>query len=245
MDVRDSRAVIRYLVALWDERARDRKVTLPAEHVRSGVVIRALVAHAVDMGRAIVTLYGASLPIAAPPLVRVLIEDSVTAGWLQLYPEKHRAFLRKGVDQRRKFFEDVMAWDPTASDVQHHLQEAKEISEALTGEGAYVIQQVINDLEHNTNLYAVYRILTGQSHAGVGVVDLYTRDTPDTPTGLSFRSFGQARGAAGIVGTAASMLLQAMIAWDCTLQERQWKQELTELATRLGVQPRWRKATRD
>jgi len=235
----DSRAVLRYLIALWDSQTLRGSVPIRDTHLEAGMSVWSLTFHAVDCARGVLTLYEAGQPIPAVPIVRVMLEDAVTAGWLSVFPDKHRALLKDGINQRKKLYRDLLDRDGVQEFAAEQLAEAEALAEHLRDAGGYVLEQRMRDLEGSDGLYTQYRLLTGQSHAGVGVVDMYVSSDDQSPVGFSLDRFGSLPGASGIIGIAASMLLLAMIAWDCTRTERIWERELTELANRRGTTTEW------
>jgi hypothetical protein len=235
----DSRAVLQYLIALWDTHPLQGDVAIRPTHQQAALSVWALTFHAVDCARGVLTLYEAGQPIPAVPVVRLLLEDAVTAGWLTVFPAKHRALLRDGVDQRKKLYRELVGQEGVGEFATEQLAEAEALAEVLRDAGGYVLEQRMRDLKDTDGLYTHYRLLTGQSHAGVGVVDMYVSNDDRSSVGVSLDRFGSLPAAGGIIGIAASMLLLAMIAWDCTKGERLWEHELTELARRRGTTSEW------
>jgi hypothetical protein len=241
----DSRATLRYLIQLWETQPRKGDVAIRPAHQQAALSIWALTFHAVDCARGVLTLFEAGQPIPAVPVVRLLLEDAVTAGWLSVFPDKHRALLRDGVDQRRRLYRELIGKEVVGEFAAEQLAEAEALAELLRDAGGYVLEQRMRDLKDTDGLYTHYRLLTGQSHAGVGIVDMYVSNDAHSPIGVSLDRFGSLPAASGIIGIAASMLLLAMIAWDSTRSERLWEHELTELAERRGTTTEWRPARQE
>lgn len=241
----DSRAILRYLIQLWETQPLQGDVVIRPSHQEAAVSIWALTFHAIDCARGVLTLFEAGQSIPAVPVVRLLLEDAVTAGWLSVFPDKHRALLREGVNQRTKLYRELIGKEVVGEFAAEQLAEAEALAEILRDAGGYVLEQRMSDLKDTDGLYTHYRLLTGQSHAGVGVVDMYVSGDERSPVGVSLDRFGSLPAASGIIGTAASMLLLAMIAWDSIRGERLWEHELTELAGRRGTVTEWRSARQE
>ncbi len=234
--------MLRYLIALWDAQPGS-QVTIESERVHAGLAVYALAAHAVDCGRGVLTLYEAGQPIPAAPVVRLMLEDAVTAGWLTVYPQNFPALVKKGVDERRKLFQDLMKRDDFREwAAPMHAASQAMLDEDLADAGGFVLDQRMNALEGTDGLYSHYRLLTRHSHAGMGVADLYLTNDDTSPMGVGLRSFGALPEAGGTIGIAAAMLTATLIAWDSSRLDRQWEAELTDLAERMGVRTSWRPA---
>lgn len=242
VDTRDSRAVLRYLIALWESQDLTEEVSFLSERVQAGLAVWALTSHAVECGRAVLTLYNAKQPITAAPVVRLLLEDAVTAGWLVVYPQNFRALVKKGVDERWKLFKELMARDGFADWAAGVHEDALALADELRDAGGFVLEQRMKELAGTDGLYSHYRLLTRLSHAGTGVVDLYLMTDDRSPAGVGLRTFGALPEAGGTIGIAAAMLNAALIAWDCSRVQRRWETELTTLAERMGVSTEWRPA---
>lgn len=238
---RDSRAVLRYLIALWDSQPGT-DVTLASERVHAGLAVYALAQHAVDCARGVLTLYEAGQPIPAVPIVRLILEDAVTAGWLTVYPEQFKALVRKGVDERRKLFQDLMQREDFHEWAAPLHADSVAALDDLADAGGFVLDQRMSALAGTDGLYSHYRLLTRLSHAGMGVVDLYLTNDETSPAGVRLRTYGSLPEAAGTIGIASAMLSATLIAWDCSRLDRRWENELTDLSTRMGVNSAWRAA---
>lgn len=105
----DQRAIIRRLITVWETEDGRKKVDLRTDiDFQVSVVVRGLAAHAVDCARGVLTLYEAGQPVAAVPLIRALLEDAVTAGWVLVVPEGWKALVSEGSRTRAAVLDDAM-----------------------------------------------------------------------------------------------------------------------------------------
>lgn len=234
------RAELRALIALWDADRDVRSFQVRADsHHSVPIIIRGLVAHAVDCARAVLVLYESSLPLPAAPVIRVLIEDAVTAGWVLVTPDGWRYFLAGGADQRRKALNALLQDDPTNEQSLARLAELTAMIDDLGRSPQYeIIEQRIASLDGMGQLYQLYRFVTWLSHAGTEVAERYTGPA-DTAVGVAFRPSASHPTASVLLEVATNSLLQALIAWDCALVDRAHEDELNEIADRLGVRSSW------
>ncbi|PPF15252.1 hypothetical protein C5C94_08200 [Rathayibacter sp. AY1C3] len=232
---------LRRLCVLWDDHAANpvTKYSTPV-NTQTVIAVRALVAHAVDCGRAIATLYEAKQPLAAVPVIRTLMEDATTAAWLLKAPDGWKGFTREGAEARRKLLNNIRQANPDLKPdlVGAELARAKEL---LNRFGEYTtdndFQQRARSVTGTDRLYVLFRMASGVSHAGAKIVDLYTAADPGSPSGFGW--FDQARHpqADMWLRVASALLVRALTAWDHVLAGNPLQERLTPLAERLGEAP--------
>ncbi len=107
-----------------------------------------------------------------------MLEDAVTAGWLTVYPQNFPALVKKGVDERRKLFQDLMKRDDFREwAAPMHAASQAMLDEDLADAGGFVLDQRMNALEGTDGLYSHYRLLTRHSHAGMASLTSTSRTT--------------------------------------------------------------------
>jgi hypothetical protein len=176
----DYRRVLQELIDLWDSELKERTVTVRGdfEHEIVPLAVYSSVAHAVECGKAVLTLYRASLPVPAVPLIRTLIEDSVTAAWLVVAPGAWQAYASAGADERGKTIRRVMKERPEDVVLAERSGEMTSLTEHLGTPKKWRFEQRAAQLEGADDVYTYYRIASALSHAGFGIADLYAKADP-------------------------------------------------------------------
>ncbi|WP_146245760.1 DUF5677 domain-containing protein [Curtobacterium sp. MCLR17_055] len=240
----DYRAIIRQLAEIWDHDAGRKTVPLRTDiDLQVTVLVRGLAAHAIDCGRGVLTLYEAGQPVAAVPLIRTLMEDSLTAGWVLVVPEGWKDFLSDGSKARARALREAMEakadgasdeWEARRQEYEDQVGDLGPASPAYT-----IFKQRLDAIAGTEGMYLVYRYLSGLTHAGADIVDLYTAANPNQGLPVTYRRFAAHSMAALLLGHAAISLLQALIAWDTTMPGVPHKTTLDEIAAQLGVMDTW------
>ncbi|AZZ54895.1 DUF5677 domain-containing protein [Rathayibacter iranicus] len=204
------------------------------------IAVRALVAHAVDCGRAIATLYEAKQPLAAVPIIRTLMEDATTTAWLLKTPDGWKGFLREGAETRRKLLENVRAANPDlgADLVREELVRAKELLDQLDEfRSEKDFHQRARSVTGTEDLYVLFRMASGVSHAGAGIVDLYTTQDPTSDSGFSWFDAARYPQSEMWLRVASALLVRALTAWDHVLVGNPLRAGLAPLAKKYGEAP--------
>ncbi|WP_413601898.1 DUF5677 domain-containing protein [Curtobacterium sp. Curtsp57] len=241
----DHRAVIRHLLAIWATEEDRKEVELRSDlELQVSVLVRGLAAHAADCARGVLTLYEAGQPIAAVPLIRSLMEDSVTAGWVLVVPDGWKAVLSEGSKARARILREAIEADAVGADStaearrQEYEAQARKLGSIPAGYKQF--EQRLNALEGTGNMYMLYRYLSALTHAGAETVELYTSESRRSELGVSYRRFAKHSMAANLIQAAATSLTQALTAWDVTQVGRPHESALRAIATELGVDNEWR-----
>ncbi len=239
------RAIIRKLLTIWDTETNRTTVELRTDiDFQVTVLVRGLAAHAADCARGVLTLYEASQPVAAVPVIRSLMEDAVTAGWVLVVPEGWKALVSEGSRTRAAVLREAMAantkWADATSEArrQEYAEQVKVLGAAPASYKKF--EQRLRALEGTDDMYMIYRYLSGLSHASAETVDLYTAPAPESPLQVRYRRQAAHSMAANLLSSAASSLLHALIAWDMTQVGRPHRASLDTVASELGVSNEWR-----
>jgi hypothetical protein len=246
MTVEPSRyaVVIGILTQMWDEDLDRGPVSLshslPNE---AAVLIRGIVAHAVDCARGVVALYAAGHTVAAVPVVRTVFEDSITAGWVLVTPDGWKAVLSDGSDQRAKLMGEARQFGTSADEAEatERLAEYEEHVAQLGKAKGWPFNQRVNALEGTDALYLLYRYASSLTHAGAEIAGMYVTEDGNADLNVSYWRQASHPLAEDFLELAASSLLQALIAWDLAQAERRRERELDHLAATLGVKNTWRR----
>ncbi|OII01445.1 hypothetical protein BIU95_07100 [Curtobacterium sp. MCBA15_007] len=236
--------MLRQLIEIWDTATAPTKVDVRTDiDFQVTVLVRGLAAHAVDCARGVLALYEASLPVAAVPVIRSLMEDSVTAGWVLVIPDGWKDLLSDGSKARARILREAMEAKADGADAvseARRLEYEQQVQELGPASPSFTkFEQRLNALDGTAGMYLVYRYLSGLTHSGAETVDLYTAQNPNPGLPVSWRRYAAHKMAALLLASASSSLLQALIAWDTTQVERPNKSALDEIAVQLGVSSEW------
>jgi len=241
----DYRAIIRQLIQIWDDDSGQKTVPVRTDlDLQVTVLVRGLAAHAVDAGRGVLALYEAGLPVPAVPIIRTLMEDSVTAGWVLVVPDGWKDLLSDGSKARSRALREAMEakaggatneWEARRQEYEDQVRDLGPASPSYK-----VFEQRLNAIAGTDGMYLVYRYLSGLTHAGADIIDLYTAGNPAPGLPVTYRRFAAHSMAALLLGHGAISLLQALIAWDTTLPARPHQTELDNISGQLGVMSEWR-----
>ncbi|MCJ1697818.1 DUF5677 domain-containing protein [Rathayibacter caricis] len=204
------------------------------------IAVRALVAHAVDCGRAIAVLYEAKQLVAAVPLIRTLMEDATTAAWLLKTPDGWKGFTREGADTRRKLLDNIRSANPDlrVDLVKDELERAKELLDRLDEfRSEKDFHQRARSVTGTEDLYVLFRMASGVSHAGAGIVNLYTAEDPTSDSGFSWVDAAQYPQSEMWLRVASALLVRALTAWDHVLAGNPLRAGLAPLAKKYGEAP--------
>ncbi|NQX34730.1 DUF5677 domain-containing protein [Herbiconiux sp. VKM Ac-2851] len=245
VDKIDYRAVLAELTSIWRSHSSERSIEVRSDLGRptTPVLIRGLAAHAVECGQAILVLYKNSLPLPAVPIVRTLMEDAMTAGWLLVDEDAWRSFVSEAAQKKRTALREVLEMDPDNTPAAERMAESQQLLDDLGMPSNNKIQQRFRALEGGERLYLMYRAASALSHAESTVVDLYTEVDPRSPVGVVWRDHAAHTNASAWIAVAATHLLFALIAWDSCRLERPDQDRLESIATKLGVRADFVKRT--
>jgi hypothetical protein len=205
------------LLRIWDLETQSGVVLIRADdfHKAIPVIVRGLAAHAVDCARAIVLLYEKGVEAAAIPIIRALVEDVITMEWMLKSPDSWKVVRNKSAKQQLGSLEDYLSRMPSdvfldarREDLRASLEE-RQLPVGWTVEGRAKV-----DASGATPSYELYRIASDLTHAGMGVVEMYTEVDPYSPLGVRFLSKAELPDARAWFSVATSMLSRAILAWN-------------------------------
>jgi hypothetical protein len=202
--------------------------------------------HAARMARAVLLIDGVSSGIEIVPSVRLILECGVTAAWLLLTPGSGNTLLRDGAGERRKAIEHLMRVDEEAGDdtdesvspAYEQVLGAIETLENSDGPRSFILEQRCNALKGGSGIYVLYRVLSAQSHSGMGIMDFYIREDPDSPIHISFDPDRPNDSRVSYLGITASMLLLALNADEQARRRPRHSTQIRKAAKKLGISHR-------
>lgn len=127
------RQVLRDLINMWESELGDPTVTTRVDlpHKVVPIAVYSSTAHAVECAKAVLSLYEASLPVPAVPLIRTLIEDAITAAWLIGTPDGWKSFVSAGAGERATTIRGVMELRPEDLALADRTGELKDLTGVL------------------------------------------------------------------------------------------------------------------
>lgn len=236
------RQIILDLCVLWEQ---SKSTTIFREGIdeERAIAITTQAHHAVRMARAVLILDGFSSGIEMVPSVRLIMECGVTAAWLLLTPGSGHALKRDGAENRKKAIEHLMRVDREYGEAAvegvgpgyRQALRALEELEGAEGPKSFIFEQRCKALYDGEGLYVLYRVLSAESHAGLGIEDYYLVEDPDSPIGISFDPDAPNEFRVSVLGIAAAMLFLALNAEDHARVKPRHSTQLRRAAKRIGV----------
>ncbi|POH69143.1 hypothetical protein C3B59_05750 [Cryobacterium zongtaii] len=191
--------------------------------------------HAVKMARALLVLDDATTGGEIVPIVRLILECGVTAAYLLLKDGSGDSMIRKGSDLRRVALKDMVALGMDAEDsLREATAKVAELDLAGVSSG-WIFQQHCESLQGGKQIYALYRVLSSESHAGMRIADLYVVDDDQSSIGVAFVADRPSKSKVSSLGVAASMLFLAINADEIARAKPRRTTQLGKIARRLGV----------
>lgn len=168
----DLLGVLRRLLAHnWDLGSRN---VTPKEGVPGNALplLHGLRAHAYSLAEATIDLWDRpGLRVAALPLTRAIFEAGLTAQWVAQDPDASVALVAAFADHRKKLADNMQK---VAGPFADAAADVRTSAPAVTSKKLGTAQKIVNiasQFENGDELYVYYRILCGQTHAGVEVAD--------------------------------------------------------------------------
>ena len=228
------------LISLRD-RDIDKPFDMRSEFARgTGPMIWSLTNHTVELARTVVDLSAADRMVVALPLIRLCMENAMTAAWLLISPRAVDATVHEGMRQRRAAIRDLLDQGIEGFDADSMAAAESAVGEFAQGkspEGQHIDRR-FKAMKGGAKMYVSYRVASSLSHAGMTLGDFYLEEVPVSlaaPAGLAFMPNKKMDSHEAWVGTAASMLVVAMTACDRTDSKRSQKNQLVKAAATLQI----------
>ena len=235
MSPEEVEAAVRELVEAWFARSGTTAMA-PREHHIIGVVTYGLVSHAHALARSYLALRDVNMYSGTVPIVRQIVECSVTAAWVEASGlTAALALVNEQSRQQRNlvkgFLEHGFTDDPSLR------AEAESELRGIHHEAGRYFEKRCSELEDPSN-YLTYRALSATSHASTAVVDLYVSDnvvSEESTVGLGFRHDPEPVYSDALMGTVLAMLIAAGAAWQRLDEAKHARTRLKEIARDFGV----------
>jgi len=211
-----------------------------------GLTIYGLAAHAHALAAAVRVLDKAGGEPTMVPLVRQILECAVTAAWVEKYGQ--RAVLAVVHDDARgrvnTFKQFVESGTPDDGSVAE-WQAALDLLDPDRSRSSEHFEQRCAEIEGLGGTYAMYRALSGISHASGMVSEMYLRQV-DQPTkdqpGVVLARGPEEWARDAVLGTALTYLLLAAAAWDRVDGQHRSRSRLKQIASEIGVRLAWQES---
>jgi hypothetical protein len=239
----DARARIDELVREWRVPKGPTIQALRRDSDLVPLTVFGLAAQANALAKAVRDLEAAGEGAQIVPLVRQVLECSVTAMWVEKYGRRAALTLQRGDARSRvqMFREFVRSGVPDDGSVEHWTEELKKIDPAESRHGEKFFERC-QELDGMTGTYAMYRALSALSHASGTVISLYTvldDVTPDNPVGVALARQPREWAQDAVVGICLTYLLFAQMAWDRLDGTHRARSRLKQIAGEMGLQLSW------
>lgn len=237
------RGVISDLLAAWDslERHETRTAKVP-----TASIVFALTAQAHSMAKAAVYLWDGGYLVESMPVVRTCFESAIYAVWVQQHGQAGvEAYLHERARVSEALVEQCdKAGVPVPDEIreavstapQRDLRPKPERREKQLKAQARKIDQACGSLRGGTGIYLLYRQLSDETHASIGLIRHFVRSPGD-----EIRAIKQPDSGVGAQLLAASLAAVSLVWAGRALSElgmhKPNKPILRAAARKLGVPP--------
>lgn len=196
--------------------------------------------HAVELLRLVVTLSEEDRLVLAVPQIRLLLELAMTSIWLYLNPDNAAgALIHEDLRQKKATVDEALkAGHEQLRDLVARLEaeQAPFLGDA-SREGQYIAHR-FKAIDGGSEMYPLYRVLCGDSHATARLADFYLenhdRDKAH-PLGIVLNPDAKLDSHESTLGIAISMTLCALKACDLVDAKGRRKSQLAKAAKRFGI----------
>ena len=217
--IEESCKAIRELIALWGEQNSRDTVEIPImdRNPLVGITIHVMAQHSVALSESVLVLTSANMFLESAPLIRLTMECAVTAAWLSVTPNAANAARHEDARNRlttiNSLFEDLGRVDEDL--LEDATKAVAELAEHKSDAARY-FEKRCKKLAGGEKIYTMYRIMSGFSHAGIGLTELYLAEVDKSRTnqyGISLLNKSNYPAEASLVHQVV-MLALSMKAWD-------------------------------
>lgn len=231
-DLADLRAFARKLIEHWD-RWQMKPFHMKGEYEVGGPILWSFTNHVVNLMRTVLDLSEKDRGIIAVPLIRLIVENTMTGMWLYLELSNTWAVLTEGFQKRRAAIKGVIEIEGEGFD-KSDLDEIDQILKSLDSATLPPFEQRCADIEGGKAIYVVYRVMSSYCHAGMALGDFYLGETEEDP-GLERIPDARLPNHEAWLGAAVSMLIISMKLCDNIDYKGGLKSQLDRAAKRMGM----------
>lgn len=142
-------------------------------------IVLGLASHVMETARLLHGIgAGGKLSVTSMPLVRSALESAVTGIWIAQVEDAADAFIHRHSRQEELLLEQFRSsGDPTWTRLVEAMEpHSYNLTPTSSHHQAKSFESLCNDLEFGSTIYALYRTLSGWSHASVRIADEYIVD---------------------------------------------------------------------
>lgn len=218
--IEESSNALERLISIWVEQNRGGTVEIPIIEGSPivGVTIHIMAKHSVALSESILALTSQNMILQSVPIMRLTMECAVTAAWLSVTPNASNAARHEDARDRlatiTSIFEDLdMRDDELLADARFAVSQ---LSKHKT-DTARKFETRCKSIAGGEKIYVLYRMLSRHSHAGIGLTDLYLKNSEESaenPYGVSLLEKTNYPLADADLAQQVGMLALALTAWD-------------------------------
>lgn len=232
-DLRELRAYASKLIDDWDKSQTKPFYMKPEFDVQSGgPLIWSFANHVVNLMRTVLELSEKDRVLHSLPLIRLMVENTMTAIWLYLEPTKARAIIREGFRQRRAAFENLVETEAAGFD-RSDIEEIDAILAKLDLDLPN-FEQRCRQILGGLSIYCHWRLLSTYSHAGMGLGDFYLKEIPEEPW-LAFDPDAKLTNHEAWLAIAICMFISAMKVCNLIDGKGRLKSQIAKAEKRVGL----------
>lgn len=241
-DLAELRTFASKLIEQWD-RAQLKPFLMKIEYdgAGGGAILWSFTNHVVNLMRTVLDLSEQNRVIIAVPLIRLMVENTMTGIWLYLEPNNTWAILNDGFRQRKAAMTGVIGINAEGFD-QSDVEEIDRVLETFDSAPLPPFEQRCNQIEGGKAIYVVYRMLSAYCHAGMAMGDFYLNEIEEEP-GLERVPDATVANHEASLGTAICMLIAAMKLCDNIDYKGGLKSQIDRAAKKMGLSLGFAKAS--
>lgn len=183
----DFRASIAHLCELWEADLGEDVDFREGLDEHTAVAIHTLAHHAAKLGRGLLVLDGEAAGLVLMPTVRLIFECGITCAWLLVTPDAGRTLIRDGAKMRKTAIEELVQQGGEAGPGLEQAERAfVYLQSELEGIPVANMQARCRALLDGDHFNTLYRAISTECHAGLGITDAYVVEDERSPIGMSF-----------------------------------------------------------
>lgn len=226
------------LLRLWKDQMADETPTLTSavSHRSIPVIVHGLVAHTAESAWGVVLLYASGSTVPALPLIRSMLENVATVDYVLREPNGWQTLREANAWQRDQLLKDIDASEQESVEFERTRRHVDSMMQGGAPHSRHLKNRFLDQGPQKISFYPSYKQLSDSTHAGMGVVRFYT-EVGDGPGSFGLRESGDDPWSAGWFVFAASLLHQALEAWDSLFGGDPIRGALKDVGTRIAGLP--------
>lgn len=235
-DLAELRAFARGLISQW-ERVLKRTFVMKSEFAQaSGPIIWSYTNHVVELMRTVLDLSEQNRMVIAAPLIRLMVENTMTSIWLYLEPGNARAIIHEGFRLRRAAVLNILEAGAQGFDTSN-LETINQVLEDFADSdlpGGRHFEKRCREIADGLRIYCSWRVMSSFSHAGMAMGDFYLEEIEAEP-GLALKPDATLDHHEAWLGTATCMMIASLQACNEIDGRGSLKAQLKRAAKKMGI----------